>query len=319
MDQTETQTETDEAMHIVAKALGVSPLRVIRQSLSNSGKSIYRVEMSAEHSVVLRTSARTKTFAYTERNLEVLRLLGLPVPKVLASGRTEAGGSFVILNWIPGQDLVRELGGMSKPQMSQLAKKVADCQRRVSRLPRAKGFGWAPIGQSGAKGSWSEIFGEAGETKDDGTAVGGLRVRLCRARQTLESYFRSVEPVCFLDDVHTKNVLVENGDLRGIIDVDFVCYGDPLLAVGTTLAGIIADVGESGLFYGEELVRHWNPDETQLRAIHFYAALWAIGCLSMTDPASRPQRRDDLIRAADQWLAMLEPQADPSNASSQAA
>jgi aminoglycoside phosphotransferase (APT) family kinase protein len=308
MDPTAQQTETDEALQIVANALKVAPRRAIRQSLSNSGKSIYRVEMSDDHSVVLRTSARNKTFAYTERNLEVLRLLGLPVPKVLASGRTRDGGSFVILNWIPGQDLVRELGAMTKPQMSQLAKKVADCQRRVSRLPRAKGFGWAPIGQSGSKQTWSEIFGEAGETKDDGTPLGGLRARLCRARKSLESYFCTVQPVCFLDDVHTKNVLVENGDLRGIIDVDFVCYGDPLLAVGTTLAGIIADVGDSGMFYGEELVRHWNPDETQRRAVHFYAALWAIGCLSMTDPATQPKRREDLIRAADQWLGMLENQ-----------
>jgi aminoglycoside phosphotransferase (APT) family kinase protein len=310
MQQTAAVTDANEAMNIVATALGVAPRRAVAQSLSNSGKSVYRVEISAHQSVVLRISARPQTFAYTQRNLQLLSLLGLPVQKVLASGKMGARGSFVILNWITGNDLVRELGAMARGQMSKLAAEVADCQKRVARLPRAKRFGWAPIGHSGSKEKWTEIFGEPGAVSDDGTPLGGLRARLCLARQSLEAYFQTVQPICFLDDVHTKNVLVENGKLRGIIDVDFVCYGDPLLAVGTTLAGIVADVGESGLFYGTELARLWNPNAAQTRAILFYAALWAVGCLSMTDSTAQ-KRQADLIHFAGRWLGQLESQSAP--------
>jgi len=296
--------DMDEALELAAAALKVMPRRAVRQPLSNSGKAIYQVFLPDEQCVALRMSVRPKTFAYTQHNLNVLRTLGLPVPSVLACGPTPSGGSFIILNWIPGHDLVQELPAMSRAQMTRLAEHVVRFQRRVAGLPRARAFGWAPIGRSGSLQSWTEVFGKAppAPPHDDGTLLGGLRARLCDARAQLEPYFRAVEPVCFLDDLNTKNILAENGALRGLIDVDFVCYGDPLMAIGTTLACIVADVQGAGAFYGEELVRLWNPDFIQRQAIFFYAALWAIGCLSLNDARAQPQRHADLSRAADSWL-----------------
>lgn len=109
----------------------------------------------------------------------------------------------------------------------------------------------------------------------------------------------------FLDDLTTKNVLVEQGTLSGIIDVDFVCYGDPLLTVGATLASIAADVPE-GVFYGNELARCWAPTAVQRQAIWFYAALWAIGSLSQTDASTQPARARALGAAAESWLGLAE-------------
>jgi aminoglycoside phosphotransferase (APT) family kinase protein len=111
----------------------------------------------------------------------------------------------------------------------------------------------------------------------------------------------------FLDDLTVKNVLVENGALSGIIDVDFVCYGDPLLAVGATMASA-ADLPDAAAFYAQELVRCSNPNDEQRLAILFYAALWAIGSLSLTDPAAEPTRASALSRAAQSWLGLAEQQ-----------
>jgi aminoglycoside phosphotransferase (APT) family kinase protein len=300
---------TDEALALVAAALKVVPQRALRQPLSNSGKAIYQVFLPGGECVALRTSVRPKTFAYTQHNLNVLRALGLPVPSVLASGLTPSGGSFIILSWIPGQDLVQELPAMSGAQMTRLAEQVVQLQRRVAQLPRAQKFGPAPIGRSGSLNTWTETFGNAPTVPphDDGTILGSLRARLCRCRAQLEPYFRTVQPLCFLDDLNTKNILVENGVLRGLIDLDFVCYGDPLLAIGTTLACIVADMQGVGAFYGEELVRLWNPDADERRAIFFYAALWAVGCLSLNDADAQPQRHASLSRAADSWLCLCQP------------
>jgi aminoglycoside phosphotransferase (APT) family kinase protein len=298
----------DEVLELVAAALKLTPRRAVRQALSNSGKAIYQVFLPDDQCVALRTSMRPKTFAFTQHNLAVLRALELPVPSVLASGPTPSGGSFIILNWIPGHDLVHELPAMSRAQMTRLAVQIVQCQRRIAGLPRARAFGWAPIGRSGSLQSWTEIFGKAPPVppREDGTLLGTLRARLCVARAQLEPYFRAIEPVCFLDDLNTKNVLAENGVLRGLIDVDFVCYGDPLLAIGTTLACIAADLQGAGQFYGEELVRLWNPDSIQRQAIFFYASLWAIGCLSLNDARAQPQRHADLSRAADSWLHLCQ-------------
>lgn len=306
--------QDDEAVDLAAAALGERPVRAVRQTLTASGKAVHRLDLPDGRTVVLRASDSARAFAYTPGNLEALRSLGLPVQTVLASGPTPTGGSYVILDWLPGRDLVYELGGMTRGQMSRLAEQVVDCQRRVGRLPAALRFGWAPVGRSGSLRTWTEMFGEAAspEAADDGTPVGRLRARLCALRRRVEPYFTTVRPTPFLDDLTTKNVLVECGVLRGIIDVDFVCHGDPLLATGATMAAIAGDVPEAGAaFYGEELVRCWNPDADQRLAVWFYAALWAIGSLGQTDAAARPARARSLFQAADGWLSAAEADRGP--------
>jgi aminoglycoside phosphotransferase (APT) family kinase protein len=310
MDQASVETvlNENEAIELTAAVLGIQPLRALRQPLSNSGKAIFKIDLPDNQSVVLRTSVRSKTFAFTRHNLELLRLLGLPMSTVLSSGFTRGGGSYILLNWLPGRDLVYELAAMSPPQMSRLAEQWVIYQRRIGELPEATGFGWAPIGRSGAFTEWTQVFGESGSTTavDDHTPLARLRTRLRNVRAGLEPYFHAIRPRCFLDDLTLKNLLVADGELTGIIDVDFVCYGDPLLALGATLCGIVSDVGPAGEFYGEELIRFWNPTPEQLHALRFYAALWAIGVLSMTDATVEPARTTALTDAADAWLHLVE-------------
>jgi Ser/Thr protein kinase RdoA (MazF antagonist) len=298
-------TQQADPLEISATALGVRPLRAVRQGLSESGKSIYRIDLPSGESAVLRTSDRANAFAFTRQNLQVLRALGLPVQTVLATARRPEGGSYILLNWLSGRDLVHELAGMSGAQMTHLAEQVVECQKRVGGLPQAARFGWAPIGRSGNLEKWTQIFGEPASAAavDDGTRLGGLRARLCTLRSRVEPYFDTVKPVAFLDDLTTKNVLVDNGVLSGIIDVDFICYGDPLHATGATMACIVADALQQASFYGDELMRCWNPDGAQRRAIWFYAALWAIGLFQKTDASTDPIRSDSLYRAAQAWLS----------------
>jgi len=304
---------TDELapLELAASALGVRPLRVVPQGLSDSGKAVYRLDLPSGESAVLRTSPRPKTFAFTRSNLQVLRALGLPVQSVIAAGATPSGGSYIVLNWLSGRDLIHELGEMSPEQMTTLAQRVVECQRGVGSLPKAARFGWAPIGRSGNLQKWTEAFGAAAcaEAIDDGTILGKLRSRLCGVRSRVEAYFDTVVPTPFLDDLTTKNVLVENGALSGIIDVDFVCYGDPLLAVGATMASLAGDVAgdaSGAAFYGEELIRCWNPDDQQRLAVWFYAALWGIGSFQLTDAAANPARAESLRNASERWLSLAE-------------
>jgi len=301
-------SEDSEPLQLMERALGVRPLRAVLQSLSESGKSVYRVDLPDGQAVVLRTSVRPRTFAFTRSNFDALARLGLPVQSVLAKGTTTSGGSFVILNWMPGRDLIHELGAMSQSRITALAAQIVEYQQRVGALPRPARFGWAPIGRSGNLERWTQVFGEAAPASavNDGTLIGGLRARLCTLRRRVEPYFDTVRPTAFLDDITTKNVLIENGQLSGIIDVDFVCYGDPLLWIGATMAAVAGDVPQAGAFYGEELIRCWNPNSQQRLAIWFYAALWGIGSLHLTDAIANPSRAQSLKNACETWLAIAQ-------------
>jgi aminoglycoside phosphotransferase (APT) family kinase protein len=52
--------------------------------------------------------------------------------------------------------------------------------------------------------------------------------------------FNDVEPVPFLDDTTTRNVIVDRGELSGIVDVDGLCYGDPLFVVALTRMALLS-------------------------------------------------------------------------------
>ena len=296
------------AAKLIETALGCTPTSLLRQTLSQSGNAIFRVTLPARPDVVLRVSPRPRAYAYTPRNLDRLRCLKLRVQNVLASGTTDEGGSFIVLNWLPGRDLLHELPSMSRTQMTHMAAQIVDIQKRVGTLPPARGFGWAPIGESPAKRRWTDIFGVAPANQeadgDDSPAgsIDRLRARLRRMRHSLEPYFADVRPTCFLDDLTIRNVLAENGELQGIIDVDFVCYGDPLMSVGTTLAEIVADVGDAGRYYGEELVRSWEPTPAGRQAIWFYAALWVVGMMSAAQTAGNTAWAEKLAAVADGML-----------------
>jgi aminoglycoside phosphotransferase (APT) family kinase protein len=278
---------TDTATALVRHALQVEPVALVPQLLTQSGNTIHRVELADGRTVVLRVSPQPAAFAHTTPNLDVLRALGLPVQQVLAAGPAALDQSFVILNWLDGFDLKFALPAMRADQMAAVAERVADCQRRVAGLPASRGFGWAPIGRDATHARWTDLFGApaAAPVAVEATPLNHLRARLRAVRATLEPYFSACTPVCFLDDLTTRNVIVDNGVLTGFIDLDFVCYGDPLLQVGTTLAYLAADVGDAGRAYGDALVDCWSPRGDARRAMYFYAGLWATGFLAAAETA----------------------------------
>jgi aminoglycoside phosphotransferase (APT) family kinase protein len=294
-----------EAAALVRTALGVAPDAIARQSLSKSGNAVFRAELPGGASVALRVSSRPATFAWTARNLDALRGLGLPVSACLAQGATSSGGSFVILEWLPGRDLLHELPALSRAQMTRIAEAVHGFQQRVATLPESRGFGWAPIGRDAPTAAWSDIFGAPvpeGSIQSEAPPAQRLGERLRAVRRTLEPYFERVRPICFLDDLTTKNLLVEAGAVCGIIDLDFVCYGDPLLSVGTTLAELAADHDPPARFYGEELLRCRDARDEAARAAYFYAALWALGFLNAAVAAADHARATRLVATVDALL-----------------
>ncbi|RKF31525.1 phosphotransferase family protein [Paraburkholderia fungorum] len=300
--------DDEQAAGLVRTALHVNPVSAARQLLTQSGNCIFRADLPEGKSIVLRVSPRRNAFAYTRHNLGILRAMALPVQTVLASGDTATGGSFVILNWIPGRDLAYELPQMRREEMTRVAEAVTDYQKRVGCLPHSDGFGWSQIGGHPTFAQWTNIFGEPANDSisADATPLSQLRARLRAVRRSVEPHFASISPTCFLDDLTTKNVLVEHGVLQGVIDCDTVCYGDPLMSVGTTLAHLAADLGEAYRFYGEELIRCWRPRVDALRAIRFYAALWVVGFLAAAEVAGEIARAAELTGIADAMLHLAE-------------
>ena len=119
--------------------------------------------------------------------------------------------------------------------------------------------------------------------------------------QDFAPYFHSVPPTCFLDDITVKNVIVENGELQGLVDFDCVCYGDPLYWLALTAVGVISDVCARELFYVDELTRLWQltPQEEQVLAL--YSAAMSLDFLRRFAPVETVTWNAGMWAAVEQW------------------
>jgi aminoglycoside phosphotransferase (APT) family kinase protein len=306
----ETQAVIEEqVISLVADNLGEAPLRATRMTFGHS--SITFDVVLPDRNVIVRTNTRLTVFAHTARNLAILGDLGLPVPRVLAADLSGARYPFayMILEKIPGRDLRYELPTMTTAQMTRVAEQIVGYQRLVATLPQGNAFGWAPIGESDRFATWWDLIQAELARRKAGSMDGPVALLVARLPQGIDRcapYLRAISPTCFLDDVTTKNVIVQDGELRGLIDFDVVCYGDPLLQVGLTATAVIADIGPGAYFYVEELCRHWPLTEEQQRAVWLYAANFGLEFLQRMQADEPPEWTERMLDSVQRWLSLVE-------------
>ncbi len=198
---------------------------------------------------------------------------------------------------------------MTPAQMTCVAERIVDYQRRVATLPHGTGFGWVPIGELGPFTSWRQLV-QAELDKHtsgvQGAEWGRWESRVRGLARSLDPYLRQVVPTCFLDDVTTKNVIVQDGELQGMVDFDVVCYGDPLYMVGLTATAVVSDVGTRELFYVEELCRCWGLTDLQRRVIAFYAASFALDFMRHFHAVGSEEWNVRMLQAVERWVATAE-------------
>ena len=219
---------------------------------------------------ILKTRDQAGAFDHTEQHIAILNDPDIVTPTVLKRG-THAGFEYMLLTKIPGRDLGSVMAELTRDQMARVALEVVNIEQKVMSLPKGKGFGWTPMEVAGPFANWTAVI-----ERDSKTAPQGIRNELLHWK----THFDAVEPICFLDDLTVKNVIVQGGEFQGIVDLDEVCYGDPLYWLSLAEVTSILDVGEPGIFYGEELRRLWEMSERKAAACDIYNAIQASSFLS---------------------------------------
>jgi hypothetical protein len=98
--------------------------------------------------------------------------------------------------------------------------------------------------------------------------------RWCRAFCRHETYLAAIRSVAFLYDACVRNVIVSEGRVSGVVDVDEVWHGDPLLAVGRgkTILLLMEQETDYITYWAEWL----NLSEFQLKIVDLYALLYCV-------------------------------------------
>ena len=256
--------------------------RIFGESLGKKVSQVERFALGLTHYVFDVVTEDEDTYvvriARPERRSELedglywqakLQPLGVPLPRLYQNGEIE-GYPFAIYQRLPGADLETVYPDLSPATRRRIAQRVAEIQQTTHTLDDWRLQAAAP---------WPEMLqrilnrSEREISQQDWNGLGYVD----RVRQTLgrhEAYLAAVRPVAFLYDASVRNVIVSQERVSGVIDVDEVWYGDPLLAVGRgkTILLLMEQETDYITYWAEWL----NLSEFQLRIIDLYALLYCV-------------------------------------------
>lgn len=218
---------------------------------------------------------------------ERLKPLGIPLPELFYEdvGGTRHGFPVMILERLAGTDLWHVYDRLSDKQKREISAWVVELQRRTATLPHATGFGYANSYDDPALlPTWRDVLlGSLTRSRRriESAAVVDVAVvdRVASRLTGFDLYLSRIEPVPFLHDTTTKNVIIDaTGTPAGIVDIDSLCFGDPLWTVALTRMALLAHRFDTT--YIDHWERHLDLTPTQHRVSLLYTALHCTAFLS---------------------------------------
>lgn len=214
--------------------------------------------------------------------LSAVANLGLPVPRIVHDG-AEQTPPFLVLGWLEGEDLGTVYDRLTSEERRAIASAVASLTERLQALGPGRGYGFlsSPDDQN-AHPSWVAVLRahlqRSGERiRANGKHDASLVDRAFERLAALEPVLARVEPLPFFDDATTKNVLVHQGRFAGLVDLDWLGYGDRLLAVALTRVSLLSAGRDPD--YIEAWLERWPLDADQRLRFEFYTLCFALDFL----------------------------------------
>jgi aminoglycoside phosphotransferase len=231
------------------------------------GNEVYIVECD-NGKYIFRCSTEENAYAETIHWLTELSVFNIPIPKVLFHG-TYGEYQYLILDFIPGEDIGLVYTTLTTEEKKQIAKNVMDIQRKVARLQLTEDTSW----------SWQDFVNEMLDRAVDRITQNGYFdigkvTRIREEMMALDGYFSMVKPVTYLDDISTKNLLIHNGAVSGVIDIDWMGVGDNLTFIAMTYVALKNMDCETD--YVDYLLEERGCTDEERRAFLFYCLMFCV-------------------------------------------
>lgn len=208
----------------------------IKIGISNE---VYVVALK-EKEVIVRMNLEKKYLMGSHDHIPKLKRLGIHVPAILAEDYEKAQFPFAyqIQSKIEGQDLGDVIHTLTESQLTILATEIASIFEKIQTIPSNHQFGlmWGG-GDNDLSDSWTQrmkiwIDESIMRGKKTGIMDNDLINLANKLYEENKAYFDSVTPITYFGDMCSKNVMIQNGVLKGLVDLDGLTQGDPLEAIG---------------------------------------------------------------------------------------
>lgn len=90
----------------------------------------------------------------------------------------------------------------------------------------------------------------------------------------MREYLDMVRPIPYLDDISTKNLLIYEGKLSGIVDIDWIGLGDMLTFVAMTRVALLNMNLDTR--YVDDLLEEIHPNAAEYQAFLFYCLIFCV-------------------------------------------
>ena len=269
-----------DVRNAISEYLGNEPFSLERFS-TGLCHYVYDVTPQAQQPFVLRMGCEE-----TRDNLigsvywtGMLSPLKIPIPKILYKNFS---GQFpyTILERIRGTDLGNVYTFLTPSQKQFIAEEIVHWQSEVRKLPAAKGYGFGfTYEDRRLKSSWVEVIEDQITRAREWIVTHAICnvTHVDRVEDALAShkaYLMSVQAKPFLHDTTTKNVIISEGKLSGIVDIDDLCFGDSLFVVALTYMALLSRE------YETDYIKFWcnklKLSNEQRKIMNFYTAIFCV-------------------------------------------
>lgn len=215
--------------------------------------------------------------------IEQLRELEIPIPKVLVDG-TDALWPFAVMSYIEGQDLGEVYHNLTEAEKRGIVLDLVEIQERVRQMPIHQGYGYlASYVDHSFKTSWLEVvLAHLERSKlrmsENDIFSPNMVDRVIQLLPRYEPYLMNVKAQPFLDDTTTKNVLIHEGKLSGIVDLDWICFGDQLYTVALTKMALLSMKGDTT--YVDYWIEALDLESDQHAILNFYTLCFCLDFMS---------------------------------------
>ncbi len=217
---------------------------------------------------ILRCSKEEDAYKDTVYWLNKLSVCEIPIPMVLSEGKYK-DYSYLILSYIRGDDIGNIYCKLNDSEKKQIAKEVVEIQRKVSKVDISTDAAW----------TWNCFVGETLNRAEerikrkhyfDSNKIYTIR----KLQQEIQGYLDKVQPTPYLDDVSTKNLLIYEGKVSGIIDIDWIGLGDMLTFAAMTKVALLNM--ELDTKYIDYLLDEIHPGKVEYKAFVFYCLIYCV-------------------------------------------
>lgn len=277
-----TTIPTEEVAKSMLEAWANQPVIRIERFTTGNHHYVYDAILADRSPVVIRMaipSEKSAMIGAFEWNT-TLRELGIPVAKLLFSN-LDFTFPYLILDRLKGKDLGFTIDQMADEDLKTLATQLMGYQKTVAKLPYGNRFGYS-ISHDTANGhSWKAVLNQIIDRSEKRITDTGFvnTSNVTKVRNLFEhcdSKLSLSHPTPFLHDITTKNVIIHNGKLSGIVDVDDLCYGDPLFHIGLTQMAVLSQ--NSNVKYIQFLLSAFGDFSSDL--LRLYTAICCLDFLS---------------------------------------